>query len=132
MSIAMWYCFSGQWVFWPTEVFTATHTPGDTANHGHFSPYLICMCILAKQNTLANQNLRAYNTQIMPNCWRASSLVCWPKTIGVLAYFMHLCQVSTLSRDLKHGTDYQDGTHRKKCKFISCVWDSIVSVVILT
>ncbi len=37
-------------------------TPGDTANHGHFTPYLICMCISASQNILANQNLQVYNT----------------------------------------------------------------------
>ncbi len=41
---------------WLAEAFTATHTPGDTANHGRFTPsYLICMCFSARQNMLANQ-----------------------------------------------------------------------------
>ncbi len=41
---------------WLAETFTATHTPGDTANHSLFiSSYLICMCISARQNRLANQ-----------------------------------------------------------------------------
>ncbi len=59
----------GQCVLELAEAFTATHTPGDTANQGHFtSSYLICMCISARQNMLAYQNLCEYNMQIMPNC----------------------------------------------------------------
>ncbi len=60
---------------WLSQAITTTHTPGDTANHRDFTPsYLICMCISARQNMLANQNLHVYKTQIMPNCWRASQL----------------------------------------------------------
>ncbi len=42
--------------------------PGDTANHGHFTPYLIFMWISVRQDMSANQNLRVYNMQIMSNC----------------------------------------------------------------
>ncbi len=70
-------CLSGEvCVLWLAEAFTANHTPGDTANHRHFTPsYLICrpyMCFSARQDMLANQNLHVYNMQIMSNCWRAS------------------------------------------------------------
>ncbi len=45
-------------VLWLAEAFTITHTPGDTANHRHFTPsYLICMWISVRQDMLANQNL---------------------------------------------------------------------------
>ncbi len=42
------------------------HEPGETANHGHFTPsYLSCMCLSESQNMLANHNLRVYYMQIM-------------------------------------------------------------------
>ncbi len=55
-SIAIRCVCSGEvCVLWLAKSFTATHTPGDTTNHGHFtSCYLICMWILVRQDMLAN------------------------------------------------------------------------------
>ncbi len=49
-------CLSGEvCVLWLAETFTAIHTPGDKANHGHFPPsYLIWMCFSERQDMLAN------------------------------------------------------------------------------
>ncbi len=67
-QIAICYClFWAVCALWLAEASTATHTPGDTANHRLFTLYFICMCISARQNMMiVNQIWVLYTT---PDRW---------------------------------------------------------------
>ncbi len=60
---------------WLAKASTATHIPGDTANHRLYRPsYLICMCISARQNLLANQICVLYTRKPCPVVGELASL----------------------------------------------------------
>ncbi len=46
--IAIAIVSSGQCVLWMAKTFTATHTPGETANHGHFTLLILSVCVSQK------------------------------------------------------------------------------------
>ncbi len=62
----------GQCALWLAEVFTATHTLGDSGNHSFHTFLSYLYVCLSKAEYISQSNLHVYNRQIMPNCWRAS------------------------------------------------------------